>query len=177
MTPDALAARLEALSSALLGELRTELETVAETGKAMVIQRVSETGKDASGASFEPYTRAYELKKRGAVSTAKKEGKKKRAERRAKAATPEAPVGRYRGFVDFTLTGRMLSNIGLVEQKDAGNRVVVRVGGRSEETKKKMEGNDKHRPGWFSLSKQEVESLKEQSAVRVGAIITRFLNS
>jgi hypothetical protein len=27
------------------------------------------------------------------------------------------------------------------------------------------------------LSKQEVESLKEQSAVRVGAIITRFLNS
>lgn len=177
MTPSELASRLEALSAALLGELRTELETVAESGKALVIQRVSETGKDAKGAKFKPYTRPYELRKRAATGNVKKEGKKKRAARRSAEASAEKPVGRYRGFVDFTLTGRMLSNIGLVEQKDAGNRVVVRVGGRSEETKKKMEGNDKHRPGWFSLSKQEVESLKEQSAVRVSAIITRFLNS
>lgn len=177
MTPAELSTRLDALAGALLGELRTELETVAETGKAMVIQRVSETGKDASGASFEPYTRAYELKKRGAVSTAKKEGKKKRAERRVATASADKPVGRYKGFVDFTLTGRMLTNIGLVEQKDQGNRVVVRVGGRNEETKLKMEGNNNYRPGWFTLSKQEVETLKEQSAVRVGDIITRFLNA
>ena len=177
MTPAALSDRIDALVAELQQELRLEVERAAQTGLAMVTQRVSETGKDASGASFEPYTRAYELKKRGAVSTAKKEGKKKRAERRVATASADKPVGRYKGFVDFTLTGRMLTNIGLVEQKDAGNRVVVRVGGRSDETKKKMEGNNTHRPGWFSLSKQEVATLKEQSAVRVGAIITRFLNS
>ena len=82
MTPAQLADRLTALADELQGALAREVETVAETGKAMVIQRVSKTGKDAKGASFKPYTRQWELKKRGAVSTATKEGKKKRAARR-----------------------------------------------------------------------------------------------
>lgn len=171
MTPELLATRLEALAGALLGELRTELETVANDGQDGVIQRITETGKDAKGASFKPYTDRYLDYKSGV--TTKKSAKGKAGQReKAKAATPTRVVGKYKGFVDFTLTTRMLTNIGIVENAD--QRVVV--GGRSAETKKKMEGNDKHRPGWFSLSKQEVATLKEQSAVRVGAIITRFLN-
>lgn len=173
MSPAQLASRLDALADELQGELVREVETVAETGKAMVIQRVSETGKDAKGASFKPYTRPYELKKRGAVSTAKKEGKKKRAARRTAEATAEKPVGRYRGFVDFTFTGRMLTNIGLVEKSDS--KVVI--GGRSEETKKKMEGNDTHRKGWFRLSDKEIATLKEQSGVRMRDFAERFLTA
>ena len=173
MTPAQLSARLNALADELQGQLVREVETVAETGKAMVIQRVSETGKDANGAAFKPYTRQWELKKRGAVSTAKKEGKKKRAERRTAEATAEKPVGRYRGFVDFTFTGRMLTNIGLVEKSDS--KVVI--GGRSDETKKKMEGNDTHRKGWFRLSDKEIATLKEQSGVRMRDFAERFLTA
>ena len=171
MTPAQLADRLTALADELQGELVREVETVAETGKAMVIQRVSKTGKDAKGASFKPYTRQWELKKRGAVSTAKKGGAKKRAARRPAEATAEKPVGRYRGFVDFTFTGRMLTYIGLVEKSDS--KVVI--GGRSEETKKKMEGNDTHRKGWFRLSDKEIATLKEQSAERMSVLVQNFL--
>lgn len=173
MTPAQLSARLYALADELQGELVREVETVAETGKAMVIQRVSETGKDSKGASFKPYTRQWELKKRGAVSTAKKEGAKKRAARRTAEATAEKPVGRYRGFVDFTFTGRMLTNIGLVEKSDS--KVVV--GGRNEDARLKMEGNDKNRKGWFRLSDKEIATLKEQSGVRMRDFAERFLTA
>ena len=44
MSPAQLASRLDALADELQGELVREVETVAETGKAMVIQRVSKTG-------------------------------------------------------------------------------------------------------------------------------------
>lgn len=171
MTPAQLSARLNAMADELQGEFTREVERVAETGKSMVIQRVSETGKDAKGAAFKPYTRQWELKKRGAVGTAKKEGKKKRAERRTAEATAEKPVGRYRGFVDFTFTGRMLTNIGLVEKSDS--KVVI--GGRSDETKKKMEGNDTHRKGWFRLSDKEIATLKEQSGARMRDFAERFI--
>lgn len=173
MTPAQLSARLYALADELQGELVREVETVAETGKAMVIQRVSKTGKDAKGASFKPYTRQWELKKRGAVGTAKKEGKKKRAERRTAEATAEKPVGRYQGFVDFTFTGRMLTNIGLVEKSDS--KVVV--GGSSDDTRLKMEGNNNNRPGWFRLSEKEIETLKAQSGERMAALAQNFLTA
>lgn len=175
MTPDTLSERLTACANEALDFLRTEMNTVAETGKAMVIDRVSETGKNANGAAFEPYTRAYELRKRRATGNVAREGKKRQVARRSAPASIDKPVGRYRGFVDFTLSGRMLTNIGLVE-KDQGNKVVVVVSGRSEETRKKMEGNDNYRPGWFTLSKDEIGALKEQSAVRTGAFINKFLS-
>lgn len=173
MTPAQLSARLYALADELQGELVREVETVAETGKAMVLQRVSETGKDSKGASFKPYTRQWELKKRGAVSTAKKEGANKRAARRTAEATAEKPVGRYRGFVDFTFTGRMLSNIGLVEKSDS--KVVI--GGRTDDTRLKMEGNNNNRRGWFRLSEKEIATLKEQSAARMRGYVERFLTA
>lgn len=172
MSPAQLASRLDALAMELEGAIRREVERTAEDGKAMVIQRVSETGKDSRGASFAPYTLEWERRKRGAVGTAQKEGKAKRKARRTAPASPEKPVGRYRGFVDFTFTGRMLSNIGLVEK---GEKVVV--GGRSEETRKKMEGNNVHRPGWFRLSDDEIATLKEHSAKRMSLYIEQFLSA
>ena len=176
MTPAQLSARLNALADELQGELAREVERVAETGKSMVIQRVSETGKDAKGAAFKPYTRQWELKKRGAVSTAKKEGKKKRAERRVATASADKPVGRYKGFVDFTFTGRMLSNIGLVEKKTEGARAVVRIGGRTDDTRLKMEGNETHRPHWMRLQPKEKTELRDQSSKRMGNWARSFLN-
>lgn len=177
MSPSELADRIDALVAELQQELRLEVERTAQTGLAMVTQRVSETGKDANGASFKPYTREYELRKRAATGNVKKEGKKKRAARRSAQASAEKPVGRYRGFVDFTFTGQMLSSIGLDEAKSEGRRIVVRVNGRDTETQLKMEGNDKHRPGWLRLSKEEVNILAQQSSERLGRFAERFLNA
>lgn len=176
MTPAALSDRIDALVAELQQELRLEVERTAQTGLAMVTQRVSETGKDANGAKFKPYTRPYELRKRAATGNVKKEGKKKRAARRSAPASAEKPVGRYRGFVDFTFTGQMLSSIGLEEAQADANRIVVRVNGRDQETQLKMDGNDKHRPGWFRLSKEEVDILAQQSGERLGRYINGFLN-
>lgn len=174
-TPFETGARLLEMAQFLEGELSEEMNTIAVTGNAMVVDRVSETGKDANGALFPPYTRAYELKKRGATGNVAREGKKKRQERREKPASADRPVGRYKGFVDFTLSGRMLTNIGLVEKTGGGGRIVVRMGGRSEETKLKMEGNNNNRPGWYTLSRKEISTLAEQSSVRLRRLAERFL--
>ena len=173
MTPDQLASRVADLANALRLELRREIETVATTGQAMVIDRVSETGKDSRGVAFKPYTPEWEAKKRQAVGG--KASAKKRKDRATAPATPEKPQGRYRGIVDFTFTGRMLSNIGLGEIQDTDKGVRVVVAGRTEETRAKMEGNDKYRPGWFTLSKSEKEELKRQSAARLANFAQRFI--
>ena len=173
MTPDQLASRVAELANALRLELRREIETVATTGQAMVIDRVSETGKDRQGVPFKAYTPEYEAKKRQAVGG--KASAKKRKERATAPATPEKPQGRYRGIVDFTLTGSMLRNIGLGEVQDTDKGVSVVVTGRTQETRAKMEGNDKYRPGWFSLSEAEKAELKKQSADRLSRFAERFL--
>ena len=87
MTPDQLASRVADLANALRLELRREIETVATTGQAMVIDRVSETGKDSRGVAFKPYTPEWEAKKRQAVGG--KASAKKRKERATAPATPE----------------------------------------------------------------------------------------
>ena len=173
MTPFDLATRITELAAALRLELRREIKTVAIDGQAMVIDRVSEKGLDAKGRAFKPYTPEWEAKKRQAGGG--KASAKKRKVRATAPATPEKPQGRYRGFVDFTYTGRMLSNIGLAEVQDTANGVRVVVAGRTEETRAKMEGNDKHRPGWFTLSKTEKDELKKQSAARLARFAERFL--
>lgn len=177
MNLDTFIGRIDGLVVVLEEELRKEVETIATDGLALVTQRVSETGTDAQGSKFKPYTPEYERFKRFAVGTAKKEGAKKKAARKTGAATKEKPIGRYRGFVDFTLSGQMLSSIGLGEVSGDGGRVVVKVSGRDEETRKKMEGNDNYRPGWFTLSQKEAEQIAAQSQERLSSFVQRFLTA
>ena len=174
--------RAAQLAAVLREQLTTEMQTVAQTGLAMVITRVSETGKDASGGSFKPYTAAYEQFKRFGSSASTKEGAKKRAARKVAPASAEKPVGRYRGFVDFTLSGQMLSstgvgykNIGPTSTTASANTVTVVVSGRDEETRGKMQGNDNYRPGWFKLSADERKELARQSQVRLTTFAQNFL--
>lgn len=173
MTPAAFAKRIDALLPQLDAFLSGEVETIAQLGLATAQDRIVETGRDAEGDPFKPYTPEYEKKKRGA--TGGKASKKKKAERRTAKASAETPVGKYRGFVDFQFTTRMWQNIGVVEQVDAEGRYRVRVGGRTDETRLKMEGNDLHRPGWFRLSKEEIDQLRAGSKERVTAFVDKFL--
>lgn len=171
-----LRARVGRMAAAARTQIRTEMEVVAVSGYALVQRRVSETGKDANGSDFAPYSPAYERYKRGAVGTAKKEGKKKRAARRTAPATAEKPVGRFTGFVNLTLSGQMLNSIGITESGFQGGKYVVRIGGRDQETRDKMAGNDTHRPGWIRPSKEEKTELRDQSSKRMGNWARGFLN-
>jgi hypothetical protein len=175
MTIQDLETRLNELVPALLGALRTEMETVATDGLSKVTQRVSETGRDQNGSPFRPYTPAYEAFKRQAVGGNK--SAKQRARRATAPATAEQPVGRFTGFVNFTLSGRMLSNIGLTEVTTTDKGVRVIVTGRTEETRGKMEGNDNYRKDWFSLSQKEVDELGTDSKERMTAFAERFLEA
>ena len=174
MNLDALRLRTTELATAIRSEIRREVERTAQDGLTMVTQRVSETGKDAQGSSFPSYTKPYELYKRGAVGTAKKEGKKKRAARGTAVASGENPVGRFTGFRNFTLSGQMLSSIGITEVQES-RKIVVRVGGRDEFTRDKMEGNENVTPGWFRLSQSEIKRLGAQSEKRMGAFAQKFI--
>jgi hypothetical protein len=175
MTLETLEARLNELVPVLQSALRTEMETVATDGLSKVIQRVSETGRDQNGTPFKPYTPAYEAFKRQAVGGNK--SAKQRARRATAPASGDQPVGRFTGFVNFTLTGRMLSNIGLTEVIDTDKGVKVIVTGRTEETRGKMEGNDNYRKDWFSLSEKEVNELGADSKERMTGFAEQFLES
>lgn len=175
MNLDQLANRFLVLRNELSEALDREVETIALDGTALVTQRISETGVDADGRKLKPYTKRYEEFKRGAVGTAKREGAKKRAARKVAPASKDKPVGRYRGFVDLTLTGQMLSSIGPVEVREGRGNAVIRVAGRDVVTQQKMDGNDKNRPGWFRLSDDEVRLLAEQSGVRLAELAGRIL--
>ncbi len=174
MNLDDLEGRLVLLAAEVKGQLRTEMETVAQTGLAIVTQRVSEEGPNAAGQPFKPYTKEYEAYKRQAVGG--KSSAKKRKERATAKATPEIPQGRYRGIVDFTLSGQMLSSIGLIRTVETAQGVNVLVAGRDETTRGKMEGNDNYRPGWFRLSDKEIVTIAGQSAERWGKFVGNFLN-
>jgi hypothetical protein len=175
VTLDALIARLTLLEKEVQEEVVREMERVAIDGIAIVTQRVSETGKDADGRAFKPYTKRYELYKRGAIGGIKNESAKKRAARKTTAATADKPVGKYQGFVDFTLTSRMLTNITIIERRNSNGRAVVVAGGNSEETRGKMEGNDNYRPGWFRIGADEAQRLAARSKARMEKWAAKFL--
>lgn len=179
MNLDELSSKVGKMAGAIRAQVATEMELVATTATSRMIQRVSETGKNDQGAPFKPYTSIYEQFKRSAVGTVsfkrKKEGAKAREQRKTKQATPDSPVGRYRGIVDFTLTGQMLSSIGIIESGFVGNGYRVVVGGLDQETKDKMAGNAQHRPGWTKLSKEEKEDIRAQSKERMTRWADNFL--
>lgn len=188
MNLDRLLEKTGPLARAAGALLQGEVEVIAGDALALSTHRIVETGLDANGTPFKPYTRPYELKKRAAVGTAKREGKERRKARREATASPGTPVGRYRGIVDFTLSGQMLAsqgvtttgqpalkNIGVKSSTRSQERITVVVGPRDEHTKDKMEGNAIHRPAWNNISKKEIETLAEQSAVRLAGKIENFL--
>ena len=179
---DTLLASFDGMVADVQAQVASEMQITAATGVAKLIDRVTETGKDAEGASFRLYTPEYELYKRGA-SSAKLTKKKKTAE-----ATKDKPIGRYKGFVDFTLTGRMFDNtgvesfkesggasVGVTEQYQEGGKYVVRVGARSDENRLKMLGNDEQRPGFFRLCKVEQADMAGDAAKRMVDWAVKFL--
>lgn len=107
---------------------------------ALVDLRITGKGINASGSAFQDYTPAY----------------KRRKEK----------LGRYRGHVDFQLTGQMLASttttferIGITERSVNNGRARIAFDGRDETTRKKLAGNNKVRPGFLNPSKEEMKMV------------------
>jgi len=132
--------------------LLRQTEVAANDIIALVDQRIVETGKDVNGQSFEDYTASYKARKQ--------------------------KLGRYTGKVDFQLTGQMLAstqtglkNINTKSKEFSGTTAIVIIGPLDEETRKKVEGNDKSRPGFLNPSKAEVERVEKIREARIEQMI------
>lgn len=140
-TLDDLIERLNRLSSELPALVLKNTEIAALDALALADNRITSTGKDANGASFDDYTPSY-----------------KKAKTKA---------GRYRGIVDFTLTGQMLAStasgferIAPTERSISGGRAKVAFDGRDDLTRKKLASNVQRRGPFLNPSKSELEAVE-----------------
>ena len=140
MTLDELIAKLNAASDAVPGLILKHTEGAALGALALVDLRITEQGTNANGAAFQDYTPSY-----------------KKAKTKA---------GRYRGKVDFSLSGQMLAStttgferIAPTERTISGGRAKVKFDGRDQLTRDKLSGNNKTRPGFMNPSKSEIEMV------------------
>lgn len=141
MTIDDLISKFGGMVNGYNTILKEEMETIAEDGLVLVDRRITREGKNAQGSPFADYTPGY---------------KKQKQEK-----------GRYRGMVDLTLSGEMWKNIGITNSGPSDKGYTVTLGGKDKFTRDKMEGNNKARPGWFTLSDQEQDILRNDSAERM----------
>jgi hypothetical protein len=106
---------------------------VASDAISMIKQRVQESGTNPEGAKYSPYSKSYEAKKR-------KEGK-------------------YKGFVDFSLTNRMWSNIKITSPKDELDMGIAVIKATTSFEKDKLKWNTEKRGDILAVSDTEVERL------------------
>lgn len=69
--------------------------------------------------------------------------------------------GRQTGFVDFSFSGRMWSNVALISLPADHNSGVAIIGAKNTETNDILEGNTKRRGDILDLSDKEIDELKE----------------
>ena len=106
---------------------------VASDAIAMIKTRVQERGLNAEGSQFPEYSKSYREKKQ-------KEGK-------------------YKGFVDFSFTNRMWSNIKIVSPKGELDMGVAVIKATTPFEQDKLNWNTKLKGDILTLSEQEKQKL------------------
>ena len=139
MTPEQAIAKFDRLLDNLDDLMRLEMETVVTDAKALVQRRVQQTGTDADGKPFEPYTEAYVNK------------------RDEKGLPPF--------LVNLSFEGEMWRSIGLKEERTDGDSYIAVLGGRDTDTVNKIIWNVDKRP-FMELNQQEVDLLVQISGPR-----------
>lgn len=160
---------------------------IAISGFTLLRQRVQETGIDAKGTKFRPYSTkptlvgssTFSLQKKLQNSIFSTKEKRKEYEWRTvnghhlailKGGYKEIreKLGRQTDHVDFVVTGRMWANIMAQNPKksdllstDADHvRGIAIIGAKEETEKLKLAGNTKRRGDILDLSAKEIEDLK-----------------
>lgn len=84
--------------------------------------------------------------------------------------------GLQTAHVDFTFTGRMVQNIGVVSNRQEGLKFLAVIGASDDENKKKMQGLFK-RFGEYLFVQEEVGArLKQDAVIKFGNIVKSTLN-
>ena len=166
---------LSDMSSHPRGEVMNSLGIVA---LVLIKQRVQEKGEDAGGQKYAPYSTRPMLANRSGmnVSAYNKVAGSKDKRKELKWVTIdghklfEVPGGykqyrelhgRQTGFVDFSFSGRMWSNVALISSPADHNSGVAIIGAKNTETNDILEGNTKRRGDILDLSDKEIDELKE----------------
>lgn len=126
------------------------LMIVAMDSKALIQQRVQETGKNASGGSTPQYSESY-----------KKYRQKK---------------GRQVNYMDATLTGDMWQSTGITDRNTSGNEVKVTLAGRDDFAQKKIDNISTKHFELLKLSKEEDEILEDVFRYEAEKVILTYLN-
>jgi len=166
---------LSDMSSHPRGEVMNSLGIVA---LVLIKQRVQEKGEDVGGQKYAPYSTKPMLANRAGmnVSAYNKIAGSKDKRKELKWVTIdghklfEVPGGykqyrelhgRQTGFVDFSFSGRMWSNVALISSPADHNSGVAIIGAKNTETNDILEGNTKRRGDILDLSDKEIDELKE----------------
>lgn len=154
-------------------------------------QRVQEKGQNADGSAYKPYSTKPMLAGRTGMTTSAYSSiagsKDKRAELEWVTYKGrklfELPGGykqfrelhgRQTGFVDFTFTGRMWSNIKLVSDRAELNSGVAVIKPSEDIQKKKLAGNTERRGDILALSKTEEQRLADIYSVWIEGALRKF---
>lgn len=179
MTPEELdrtyTKTINDLNSTPRGEVMNSLGIVALT---LIKARVQETGTDAEGKKYKPYSTRPMLANRASMSVSaynKIAGSKKKREELKWATINSHKLfeipggykqyrelhGRQTGFVDFSFSGRMWANISLISNAQDHNNGEAKIGAKNTEINEILEGNTKRRGDILDLSDKEVTELKQ----------------
>lgn len=191
MTPEIFSKAADQMLEGLPTEAERLLRASASHAKDDIEHRVTQTGMNAKGQSFESikdYDPAYKRKKAG-LTVKKIKGATQRVEGALNAGRDISPTtldksvgisGRYRGIVDLTFTGRMWANIKPIETIHGNNSVTVSVGAEDEENKKKLEGNTTGNGKWagrgeiLAINKIEEENLVTDYEAGITAYVESY---
>lgn len=149
MTPEDLQKKITELQLSINTDLIDGMTALGLNSKAAIQSRIQEQGVNDKGAVFDPYSDAYLKRKTNA--------------------------GRYRGFVDFTLSGDMWKGTTVIDSKVEGTKTIVTVGGNSQETKNKLTWNSESRGNLLNLSDKEQQNILEDLEVLGLEIINKYM--
>ena len=169
--------RLQGVVGSLQGDdFGNTMGVIGSEALTLIRNRVTKTGKDADGSGYPPYSTKPMLANRTGMTTGAYSSiagsKKKRKELDWVTIKGhklfEIPggykqyrelAGRQTGFVDFTLSGKMWSNIKLTSDKSELNTGVAVIKATTELDKAKLAGNTERKGEILELSKSELARI------------------
>jgi len=197
MTIPELNKRLEGVKKDFQKNLGNTMIQIGNDALEALKLRIQKTGIDANGQKYRPYsTESMLVGKKGFKNqshASKIFGKQKNRElkwvtldklnssgKKIRLAVLEGGYKKFRdlnnlqsGFVDFTFTTNMWSNIGIVSSRSEADKGTVKIAAKSEKEKKKLEGNTARRGDILALSNKEIDELVKRFGMNIQQIIIK----
>lgn len=197
MTIEECTKRLNALAKEVQSKMGNTMVKIASTAVFDIKKRVIETGVNAEGQKFKPYSTTPMLigssgfKNKSHASRVF--GKQKNKElkwvtlnklnsegKKIRLATLPGGYKKFRelnslqtSHVDFSFNARMWSDIGVISDRSEADKGTVRIGAKAEIEKKKLAGNTERRGTILMLNNKEVKEITDLYGVAIQQSINK----